>query len=255
MPVVMMIAAASAAAMTAPVPLEQLAGAGLYTDGAVKRGKAAGVLYRVLIDPQGKVVSCQMTDSVGDAALAAAVCPSVTKKRFAPATDSQGRPAFGAYSGAINLHIPGDVTLPGMPVKPGANLVLTVSAVPGGMPMDVPVLAEIGAGGAVTACNSLTEPRYARLANVACEQLAASPMPIDRDASGAAVARVERLIVRFTTLAGSAGTAGTAASRSPQSRSACNAATLPAATACGPASSEAWPGVVPGSVPPPAGPR
>jgi periplasmic protein TonB len=63
----------------------------------------------VSVSPEGRVTSCNITSSSGSPDLDEATCSNVTRRaRFNPATDGEGQPISGSYSGRIRWVIPED---------------------------------------------------------------------------------------------------------------------------------------------------
>jgi protein TonB len=61
------------------------------------------------VGADGKVSSCQVTSSSGSPDLDEATCSNVTRRaRFNPATDGEGQPTSGSYSGRVRWVIPED---------------------------------------------------------------------------------------------------------------------------------------------------
>lgn len=74
------------------------------------REQAAGVTgFQVTIGADGRVSGCTVTKSSGNAELDDTTCKKVTQRaRFNPATDGEGQPTTGSYSGSIRWVIPTD---------------------------------------------------------------------------------------------------------------------------------------------------
>jgi len=63
--------------------------------------------YRVVVGTNGKVSSCEVTNSTGDSALDEATCRFITRRaRFEPATDETGARVVGTYTGTVRWEIP-----------------------------------------------------------------------------------------------------------------------------------------------------
>lgn len=63
-----------------------------YPPGPLRRGASATTLVRLVISPAGRVASCAVDRSSGDAELDTAACTQIWKLRFSPATDAAGKP-------------------------------------------------------------------------------------------------------------------------------------------------------------------
>lgn len=63
--------------------------------------------YRLVIGTNGKVSSCEVTTSTGDAQLDEATCKFITRRaQFEPATDENGAKVLGTYTGTVRWDIP-----------------------------------------------------------------------------------------------------------------------------------------------------
>lgn len=124
MTVLLMQAAPKASSMQPPtgddVPLPQGASAPLPTGnpGAwvtqsdypadALRAKAKGVTgFRVIINPQGRVTACSVTEGSGTTSLDEATCRLIQQRaHFRPALDSEKHPIIGAWSGRARWALP-----------------------------------------------------------------------------------------------------------------------------------------------------
>lgn len=78
-----------------------------YPSSALHRGAEGLARYRVIVGSNGKVSSCEVTTSSGNASLDAATCKFITHRaRFEPATDGTGASVVGSYSGSVHWEIP-----------------------------------------------------------------------------------------------------------------------------------------------------
>jgi protein TonB len=80
-----------------------------YPTRALREERAGVTGFRVSVGADGKVSSCQVTSSSGSPDLDEATCSNVTRRaRFNPATDGEGQPTSGSYSGRVRWVIPED---------------------------------------------------------------------------------------------------------------------------------------------------
>lgn len=78
-----------------------------YPSRALREERAGVTGFRVTVTPDGRVGSCSVTSSSGSPDLDEATCSNVTRRaRFTPATDGEGQPTTGSYSGRIRWVIP-----------------------------------------------------------------------------------------------------------------------------------------------------
>lgn len=65
--------------------------------------------YRLSISADGKVADCQVTGSSGSPDLDDAACRNIVRRaRFNPATDGEGQPTTGSYTGSVRWQLPQD---------------------------------------------------------------------------------------------------------------------------------------------------
>lgn len=78
-----------------------------YPTRALREERAGTTSFRVSVSADGRVASCSVTGSSGSPDLDEATCTNVTRRaRFTPATDGEGNPTTGSYSGRIRWVIP-----------------------------------------------------------------------------------------------------------------------------------------------------
>jgi protein TonB len=78
-----------------------------YPAAPPRRGIEGTTAYRLGIATSGRVSTCEITASSGDAQLDAATCKFITRRaRFEPAADGKGAPVTGTYSGTVLWQIP-----------------------------------------------------------------------------------------------------------------------------------------------------
>lgn len=78
-----------------------------YPTRALREERAGVTGFRVTVSPEGRVTSCDVTSSSGSPDLDEATCSNVTRRaRFNPATDGEGQPTSGSYSGRVRWVIP-----------------------------------------------------------------------------------------------------------------------------------------------------
>jgi protein TonB len=78
-----------------------------YPSRALREEREGVTGFRVSVGPDGRVTSCDVTSSSGSSDLDEATCANVTRRaRFNPATDGEGQPTTGSYTGRIRWVIP-----------------------------------------------------------------------------------------------------------------------------------------------------
>ena len=80
-----------------------------YPSRALREEREGVTGFRVSVGPDGKVVDCSIISSSGHADLDDATCANIRRRaRFNPATDGEGQPTTGSYSGRVRWVIPKD---------------------------------------------------------------------------------------------------------------------------------------------------
>jgi protein TonB len=78
-----------------------------YPTRALREERAGVTGFRVSVGADGRVTNCSITSSSGSPDLDEATCTNVTRRaRFNPATDGEGQPTTGSYTGRIRWVIP-----------------------------------------------------------------------------------------------------------------------------------------------------
>ena len=78
-----------------------------YPSADLRRGNEGTAQYRLTVGSNGRVNGCQITKSSGARGLDDATCRYVERRaRFDPATNGEGRPVVGTYSGTVTWQIP-----------------------------------------------------------------------------------------------------------------------------------------------------
>jgi len=84
-----------------------------YPAAALRNSDQGMVVFRLKIDPQGKVAQCVIDQSSGTEELDTATCNLiVARARFSPATDARGRPVEGLYTNRVRWVLPKEVPQP-----------------------------------------------------------------------------------------------------------------------------------------------
>ncbi len=80
-----------------------------YPTRALREERAGVTGFRVSVGADGRVTSCNITNSSGSPDLDEATCSNVSRRaRFNPATDGEGQPTSGSYIGRVRWVIPED---------------------------------------------------------------------------------------------------------------------------------------------------
>src|SRR3546814_17682230 len=74
---------------------------------AIREGREGTTGFRVSVNAEGRVASCDITASSGHPDLDAETCKLITRRgRFTPSKDREGNPTTGSYSNRIRWQIP-----------------------------------------------------------------------------------------------------------------------------------------------------
>ncbi len=80
-----------------------------YPTRALREEQEGVTRFRVSVGANGRVTGCDVTGSSGSAELDSTTCRLVTSRgRFNPATDGEGQPTTGSWSGSVRWQIPKD---------------------------------------------------------------------------------------------------------------------------------------------------
>ena len=80
-----------------------------YPSRPLREGVQGTTGFRLTVSTDGRVSSCEITASSGNAELDAATCKYVTSRaRFTPAKDGEGQPTTGVYANRVKWVIPKD---------------------------------------------------------------------------------------------------------------------------------------------------
>jgi periplasmic protein TonB len=78
-----------------------------YPSRALREERAGTTGFRLTVGADGRATGCTVTSSSGHGDLDEATCSNVMRRaRFTPATDGEGQPTTGSYSGRIRWVIP-----------------------------------------------------------------------------------------------------------------------------------------------------
>ena len=173
-----------------------------YPQWALHTNRSAGALVELVVDPDGRVQSCTLLDTIGSARLAQEMCEETEKMRLLGAQDTEGRPAYGVVHTLLKFTVDGDelkmVDSAGEP----ADLELTAEALPQGYERGFVVEVDllVDAEGSVRHCDEAfggPPARFAAYTELACgkaRELAMKPLAV---AGGPAGPYVTRLRARF----------------------------------------------------------
>ena len=196
MPVFTMIAASALAAAQWPVPVVEQDD---YPTSALLRQKSAASILDLLIDPEGNVVKCTESGSVGDEQLASQMCAIAKRKTATPARDAKGRSTFGFSRELAILTLPGTSQADQIGhMGPTPDLDLTIARFPAGSsaPVLVDLTIAIDQDGKATACDH--RQGSASFGAAACKQIGTIAFDKQTDANGKPISYVRPLSVRFS---------------------------------------------------------
>lgn len=91
--------------------LQQLVSVHDYPASALRQREQGRVAFTLDVGANGRVTGCTITGSSGSAALDSATCRIMRSRgRFTPAADSNGMPAAGRVSDAVEWRLPAEAT-------------------------------------------------------------------------------------------------------------------------------------------------
>jgi len=156
--------------------------------------------FELTISPSGLVENCRITESSSFAALDQLTCTlMISRGHFRPGRDQSGVAIASTFANQVRWAEPGHTwDVPG----PRPYLSLTVSRLPEHLttPAYVRVLAVVGIGGEVEACEGQAKGNLAVLNIVACQQLGHQLIDlVSRDQAGAPRRILRSLLVEFST--------------------------------------------------------
>lgn len=202
MPVLFSVVLAAAVVPAAPVEPNTWFTSKDHPKTAMQVVERGFIAYQIDVAPDGAALRCAPQ---GKTDLDAKVCELVMKSaRFRPATDAEGRPAFGVHEGVASFLMPG---------KPRTGpdrwkKTVTLDTLPDGVtaPAFARVAFTVDASGAISGCTTFTGEQQRRFPTVpalgpaACDALAKDYRPLTvRNAGGEAVPSIQSAMVRFET--------------------------------------------------------
>lgn len=206
-------AAAIQSALSAPVP-QTFAGNWIRTDDypqeALKRRMVGAVGTAITVDPDGRIIRCEIEKPSGSALLDTATCDLLSRQaKYSGGRDAVGQASYGVDRGTVRWLLPGEPASLSRSIQMGVQL----EKMPKGLADPAFVRADVAvdAGGRVDACripelNTKNNPTPADIVQAtrilgkhACA-LAVRDLTIQaaRDDSGKAVASSQNIMVGFT---------------------------------------------------------
>ena len=173
-----------------------------YPAGAKERHEEGAVAFFLLINPEGKVERCSITQSSGFPELDKRTCAAMlVRPRFKPARDATDAPAYGTYWASVFWRHPDNRRRPpeGALPNPPSDLELHVQSLPAGAQIErVTIAVQINPTGQIISCEPLSRDKSStKLADVACTQAQAIYQDIPTDGTGKPVTMVRTLGVTF----------------------------------------------------------
>ncbi|PQM27905.1 hypothetical protein CVO77_05015 [Sphingopyxis lindanitolerans] len=137
-----------------------------YPGPALQKSQTGIVSILLHVSPEGRVSSCDVTESSGFPLLDAATCRAhKARARFTPATDAAGAPIAGSYRTVATWGVGDDQP------HARATFPLQVSQLPASYKQPVELELLFGATGHVTACNVKTTSGSGAADRAACDYL------------------------------------------------------------------------------------
>jgi len=174
-----------------------------YPQWALHTDQSAGALVELVVNPQGRIESCVLLDSVGNARLAAEMCEETEGLRLRSATDTAGNPVYGKIRTLLRFSAQGNDDLSlvensGEPNDLEVPLAQLPAAYPNGFVVEVDVL--VDTEGSVQACDAAFQgppPGFEPYISQACERAGQLRLDPFTGSSDAAAPYVTRRRVRF----------------------------------------------------------
>lgn len=130
--------------------LARLIGPEDYPASALRAGDEGVVAYRIEVSPEGAVAGCFVEASTASPSLERATCALLAARaRFAPASDGEGRPVRGSFSGQVTWRLDGaafDV------IRTSSHADYPAAAIAGGEEGVAGFQVDVAADGSVSAC-------------------------------------------------------------------------------------------------------
>lgn len=160
-----------------------------YPAGAVRRKEEGTVGFAMLIDPNGKVAQCSVTESSGFPELDQRTCAvMLVRGKFKPGRDENGKPIYDRYNGFLTWHLPGKSGGGRSPIRRmnEPDMTLEVLQLPHGEKEHIiSVVARMDDEGRVAYCEASPNGKsFPQLVATACTQLKAAYTAELKDEAG-----------------------------------------------------------------------
>ncbi|WP_156135355.1 hypothetical protein [Novosphingobium malaysiense] len=187
---------AAAAALSAPSAKTAMPE---YPVWAARKDRSAGIIYELVVDPQGKPIRCDTLRFAGDEKLALAICPLLIRTRYRPATLADGTPATGLIRSFIYLVLDGSAqanAIRALQVDP--DVILNVNHLPDGtQSLDADLVLQIDKTGGVVDCAAGAKQAPGPIIDAVCANREVLTQPPRQDAQGNPLEYVTNLKVRL----------------------------------------------------------
>lgn len=170
-----------------------------YPTWALRSDLSAAVLHTMFVDPEGRVIRCEVVSVMGSERLAKDVCYRLKRTRLQPALDSSGTPVHGKIFSMTRMALPDtEMGRKVMYAQRAADLQLTVEQLPPeeGESKEIKIVIQVGEGGQVTACEGQNAEDVAYW-SAACSSLEEEMMVVERSKDGLPVPYVQEMTVSF----------------------------------------------------------
>ena len=165
----------------------------------MNQGGSAAVKVRLTVSPTGVPIHCTSPFANGPAANVQAFCSMLqTNTRYAPARDSQGRPAYGTLQ-LWSRWSRGKWQGSDQPEWNPVDLALETNRMPKGFPEGsmFQLILQVDARGKVENCAARIPKLEAQARQLLCQEASAVQIPVPMDESGNIVPSVQEFIVRL----------------------------------------------------------
>jgi TonB family protein len=173
-----------------------------YPAGAVRRKEEGTVGFAMLIDPNGKVGQCLVTESSGFPELDQVTCGvMLVRGKFKPGRDENGKPIYDRYKGFLTWRLPGKGSSGRTPMSRvnEPDMILEVQQLPQGEKEHiVSVVARTDDQGRVAYCEASPNGKsLPQLVATACAQLKSAYTAELKDETGNSLPAIQAFRIAF----------------------------------------------------------
>lgn len=153
-----------------------------YPSDDLRKDRSAAAMVKLVVATNGKVLSCQLIEQIGNAALASKICGLMKRFKLAPARLANGSSVLGVTTTLVRFCVPG---------SPEGDMVCAASQAPDataksatvGQSIDVKVVLHIGSDGKPGQCAVYSAEQVAMTDEV-CRLAAKLPFGVESGENG-----------------------------------------------------------------------